>query len=172
MFLSSYSPLMVILAARDLNYTTFQFDNPTVVWACLGAALLSCIAIFLLIRSLTMGDSATVTSVDDRSIELLNYTIPYLISFLSLDIGEASELVSFSLFMMLMFWLTYKTDNLYINPVLTLMNYKLYRVTVTFSGSEPVEINALTKDTIKPGSQIFLEKVASFMYIQTTRNGS
>lgn len=171
MFLSSYSPLVLILAARDFNYSTLSFNTPYVVGSAIIAALISCLLLLIVIRQFNGGEQSKVISVENRSVELLNYTIPYLISFLPLKIGEPAELVAFGLFMILMFWLTYKTDNLYINPILTLIGYKLYRVRFEISG-EHCEINALVKQSLNPGDLLFMEKVAPFLYIQSRRQGS
>lgn len=168
MFISSYSPLVVILAARDFNFKTMAWGSPLVVFPALGVAMTSCIMLWLVIHQFRGGELAKVVAVENRSVELLNYTIPYLISFLPLAIDKANEMAAFSLFMLLMFWLTYKTDNLYINPVLTFFGYGLYRLTVDISGSS-YEVNVLARNLPKKEERLFLEKISPFLYIQSYR---
>ena len=168
MFLSSYSPLVLILAARDFNYQTLSVTTPDVVLPALLIAAISCVILMVVMRQFRGGEFATVQSTDNRSIELFNYTIPYLISFLSLNIGAINDLIAFGLFMLLMFGLTYKTDNLYINPVLTFMGYGLYHLTVTISG-QSYQVNALLKKRPEQGSEYFLEKITPFLYVQSSR---
>lgn len=168
MFFSSYAPLVLILAARDFNYKTYAVTTPVVVYPALAIAAASCLILILVMKQFRGGELAKVVDVENRSVELLNYTIPYLISFLPLKIGEVSEIVAFCLFMLLMFWLTYKTNNLYINPVLTLMGYGLYRLTVNISGHN-YQVNTLLKEQPMKDSCYFLEKVSPFLYVQSSR---
>ncbi len=171
MFISSYAPLVIILAARDFDFSSLALNTPMVVWPAIVVAVLSCLLLGVVVNQFNGGEQATIVSVENRSVELLNYTIPYLISFLPLNISAPSELVAFGLFMTLMFWLTYKTDNLYINPVLTLFGYRLYRIRMEISGHE-YEANSLVKEKLNVGDRLFMERVAPFLYIQSRRQGS
>lgn len=168
MFISSYAPLVLILAVRDFDYDGYRLNSPDIVWPALAIAAVSCLMLWFVMRQFRGGELAEVLEVENRSVELLNYTIPYLISFLPLEIGQANEMVAFGLFMALMFWLTYKTDNLYINPVLTFFGYGLYRVSVTISGHR-YEVNALTRSLPKEGDRFFLERLSPFLYVESGR---
>jgi len=171
MFISSYAPLMVILSARDFDYEKLAFKHPDIVYYGLSVSVFSCLILWIATKRFTGGEQAKVISVENRSVELLNYTIPYLISFIPLKIGDPAELTAFGLFMALMFLITYKTDNLYINPVLTILGYKLYRVKLDIS-QQALEVNALVLSELKAGDRLFMERVAPYLYIQSTREGS
>lgn len=174
MFISSYSPLLFILSARDFNFEKYQFNNPIVVGVCVVMAVVSFLLLKLVTRQFKGGIQVTVEKVENRSVELLNYTIPYLISFLPLKIGQPQELLAFGMFMLMMFWLTYKTDNLYINPVLTLIGYRLLRLTFKeqAEGSRELSVNVLAKQDLGGGEIIFVEKITTYLYIQSARKGS
>lgn len=131
-FLSAYSPLSVIFIVQDIQYKDghLYFNHPFLTFGYLLVSIVSCIILIGTVKSLISGGPpATIIKVSKRSGELINYSIPYMISFFVVDLGAVRTLLSFGFFMILMFWVTYKTHNIFINPILACLGYNLYDVT-------------------------------------------
>ena len=59
-----------------------------------------------------------------------------MISFVVSDMGNLKLLISFAFFMFILYLLTMKTHNIFINPVLLLMGYGIYNVHYERNGNE------------------------------------
>lgn len=132
-FASAYSPLAVIFAIQDFNWSIKNFDHPLIVWVLIASALISVIVTCAAIKDMEKEAGRTVpvkvTKVAYYSGELINYSIPYMVSFFVIDLGKPTLLLSFVFFMALMFMITIRTHNTFINPILCLLGYNLYKIT-------------------------------------------
>lgn len=127
-FISSYSPLGIILVIKDYDFRNHSFNNPSVSWGILIASLFSVIMLLVAIGGIRFGEDILIRRVSNRSNELVNYTIPYMLSFFGFDLGKWQDMISFGIFMVLMFVLTIRTQSLFINPILAIIGYGLYDV--------------------------------------------
>ncbi len=128
-FLSAYSPLSVIFLIQDFDFEKKEIMHPWLVATILVISVLSCILLWISVNGLkSSSPPITVKSVSKRSGELINYSIPYMLSFIVVDMGNTKLVVSFAFFMLILYWLTIKTHNVFINPVLAIMGYNIYHV--------------------------------------------
>ena len=81
LFISAYSPLFLILAVKDFDfYCSYSFGHPVAISILLGLSALSVILLFVTIGSIKRGNMpVTVKAVKNRSVDLINYTIPYIV---------------------------------------------------------------------------------------------
>lgn len=170
-FLSAYSPLSVIFLIQDFDIESKQIAHPLIVWSILGVSIISCILVW---ASVSLLKSSTppiiVKSVSNRSGELINYSIPYMISFFVMDLGNIKLLLSFAFFMFIMFWLTMKTHNIFINPVLAVMGYNIYDVTYEKNGREYQNFFLVKGERLKAGESCRLVEVSEQLFVVTNRN--
>lgn len=128
-FISAYSPLSLIIMIHDYNQETKWFEHPIFVLVILAVSLLSCIYLYFAMKS---GKKSTepviIKELSNHSSDLLNYSLPYIIAFTVLDLSNIKILLSFSVFMVIIFLLTIKTNSVFLNPILALMNYNLFYV--------------------------------------------
>jgi hypothetical protein len=120
-FISAYSPLSVIFVIQDARWVhkTFFFENPILTISCLAVSAISCVLLIATVKTVKTGtEPVRIIEVSRRSGELVNYSIPYMISFFVVDLGDVRTLISFGFFLVLMFWMTYRTHNVFINPIL------------------------------------------------------
>ena len=105
-----------------------------------------------------------------RSGDLINYSIPYLVTFVTVDkFFELSNLVPFVLFMALMFLLTLKTQSIFINPILAAMGYGLYDVQFKEGNAEKDGV-FLIKGELSPKSNVRIIRLSQFLYLAIRPN--
>ena len=150
-FFGSYLPLSLILLAQDYDYSFFgrpicvpwhssgcliPFKNWTlsvpifVVSAICFAGTLTILGLLKPKRPVTVREAQHVPA------DLMNYTLPYVVSFMSLDYQEAGKLVGLLIFLGWMFFITYRSGQIILNPVLIAFGWRLYDVTVVYPGSD------------------------------------
>lgn len=149
LFLSSYSPLFLILAIKyipvDLRVT-----------AGASAFLIASLLMFFWLKHSLEGDAAavnmTVKAVSRRDGELLSYSITYFLPFLSLNLSNPYDLAAF-LVLYGVIWLAYVRANaVHINPLFHIFGYRLFEVQDLTSNRT---ITLVTKDPfIYPDDQI------------------
>jgi hypothetical protein len=114
-FVSGYAPLLLILAVKDLQLIG-SMPTPQHPW-------LFGMFVALAVLSSLMVLSAVKTS--NKSGEMFGYTIPYVLSFVRIDLGEWQTLVSLAIFLAMMFAVAYRTQTVFVNPVLAVAGYML-----------------------------------------------
>jgi hypothetical protein len=150
-FLGSYLPLSLILLAQSLEYD--KLDG-AFCWN-LGAAscelplrspifsvvmvivTLSCLMITILALHLIRPSQAVnVSTVKYIPSDLMNYTLPYIVSFMSIDYQDIGKFVGLSVFLIWMFWISYRSGQIIMNPVLIALGWRLYEIEFRFVGGE------------------------------------
>lgn len=158
-FVSGYAPLALILCALNMDLSSEDWSdwgpkNPFAVLVALSIALVSSLALGLVMRLVHGDHVVNVVEVEDRSPELLNYTIPYVVSFVASDLlGSANELWAFLIFLALMCAMSVKTQVVFINPLLTLFNYRLYGVQIESEGKSASKL-ILAKEAPNSGAKL------------------
>jgi hypothetical protein len=168
-FISSYSPLAIIIFIKDFRTDSFTLVHP---YASLGILLLAFTSVGLLylsMLSIRQGDPVKVVRVSNQSGELVNYAIPYMITFFEFDLGDIRSVAAFGVFMLLMFWLTVRTQNIFINPILSLRGYGLYDVEYEENGKEK-QATFLAKDEFWRGDTCLIRGVSRFLFVVTRVN--
>ena len=135
-FLGSYLPLSVILLARDYEYATLSHPvcwypftedpecvlplrNPSYSLGIFVTCLI-CFAITLLVLRLTKAKRSIVI-LDAKYIptDLINYALPYVVAFVTIEYHETGKFLGFLVFLAWMFWITYKSGQIILNPFLS-----------------------------------------------------
>lgn len=170
-FISAYSPLSLIFLVQDYDFDKHILCHPEIVYPVLAISVISCIIVIASVEKIKFSSPPIeILSVSNRSGELINYSIPYMISFFAVDLGDINQLICFGIFMVLMYWLTLKTHNMFINPVLALRGYNLYDVRYK-SGNEELQDFFLSKDKrLENGDKCRIVEVSENLYLVTEIN--
>lgn len=170
LFISAYSPLFLILAVKDFDfYITCSFNHPKAITILLSLSILSVILLFLSIKSFSRGNMpVTVRSVDNRSVDLINYTIPYIVSFFGFDLAKIEDVISLSIFLILLLIMTVKSKSTFMNPILLLAGYNLYDMTFEYDGKTDTKI-VISKDDMKSGERYYLRNLTRFLFLITEK---
>nr|VFK24115.1 MAG: hypothetical protein BECKMB1821G_GA0114241_100728 [Candidatus Kentron sp. MB] len=171
LFLSAYSPLSIIFLIQNFDFEKRELMHPAIVCLILSVSGLSCIVLWFTMRHLkTSSPPITIKSVDNRLGDLINYSIPYMISFFAMDLGELNFLLSLSVFMFMMYYLSLKTHNIFINPVLAMMGYNLYDVYYERNGHECKDIFLVKGGVPRKGERCRIIEISEQLYVVTERN--
>jgi hypothetical protein len=170
-FLGSYLPLALILLVQDANYTllggTFcwrlwderagcaiPLGHPKFSLAILGLCLCCFSLTLAALSSLRPKVPIDVTDVKYIPAELMSYTLPYVVSFMSIGYQETGKFVGLTIFLAWMFWITYKSGQILLNPVLTVFGWRLYEIKYVFPDDKTVRNGrALARGIAEPGSR-------------------
>jgi len=182
-FLSSYFPLSMILLAQnfDYQYLTHSICPLTANWR--GCVILlktpwfaigifvGCLLCFLItLATLTaVRSNRTMEIVSSKHVpaDLMNYVLPYVVSFMSVDYQEVGKFVGFVIFLVWMFWLGYSSGLTILNPMLVAFGWQFYEIEYRFpSGGKTYACVALSRTPLEPNEthrfaaiqQVFLIK--------------
>lgn len=168
-FLGSYLPLSVILLVQDFDYTSLRRSFCWQLWrensgcgwplahprlslamvaVCLVSFCLSLLALSLSQPKLPID----VTEAEYIPAELMNYTLPYIVAFMGIGYQETGKLVGLAIFLAWMFWITHKSGQIILNPVLAVLGWRLYEIKYVFPGDlKSNDGRALAKGIVKAG---------------------
>lgn len=94
----------------------------------------------------------TIRSATHVPTDLMNYTLPYVVSFMSIDYQETSKFLGFIIFLGWMFWITHRSGQILLNPLLIVFGWKLYDIEYSHKGeSQPRLGRALVAGELEPG---------------------
>lgn len=170
-FLASYLPLSAILLVQD-----FRFDligSPLCVLGsspaeeCISplrnpgysisifAICLVCFATSLAVLGLSRGKrSINVTAAKFVPAELINYSIPYVVAFMSIGYDETGKFIGLLIFLGWMFWLSHMSGQIVLNPVLIAFGWRFYEIQYRYPGhSKDHSGVALSKDRVTGDSR-------------------
>jgi hypothetical protein len=166
LFLSAYSPLMVILAIKDINLSSPHFfHSPTTSGILIFVAIGSSVITLLTVRSVDNGLPVTVTKAANKSGDMFGYTIPYMLSFMRVELGDWQTLLSLALFLSVLFIMAYRTQTVFINPVLAIAGYMLIDCTFKRDNKE-IQAMVVTREPISVGDSIVLDQLSHYLYIR------
>ena len=166
LFVSAYAPLLLILAIKDLDAAR-GYPAPTHPWlfgALLVVAVLSCFIVLRAVRSIRAGLSVQVSKAANKSGEMFGYTIPYVLSVVRIDLGDWQTLASLTVFMAMMFVVAYRTQTVFVNPILAMAGYML--IDTTFKrGETETQAMVITRVALKIGGTYTMERLAHYLYV-------
>lgn len=168
LFVSAYSPLFIILIVKDFDFDkTLTFSHPIGIAFLLGITVISVALLFATIAKIDRGNMPVkVHSVTNRSSDLIDYTIPYLLSFFGFDLSKWGDVIALTIFLLIMMLLTIRSRAVFLNPLLALAGYGLYDLEYT-TDSQQRSIIVLCKEELQPGDLIFVRSLTKFLYFVT-----
>jgi len=163
MFISSYFPLALIFVIKDLNDITRWPQHPISSSIIIATTLISCAVVLVAASKIESGLSVKIVKVSNKSGDMFTYTIPYMISFYNFNLGDWKTLLCLFVFMSLMFALAYRTQNVFINPILALAGYGLYDCQF-IDGSREMQGLLISKREFQIGDTCIIERISNFLY--------
>jgi len=155
-YLASYLPLSVILLCQDLDFAALSRPVCSAVLlahsSCeiplqhagyaIGAVILcgACFAVTLFTLVLVRPkQQILIKEAKHVPADLMNYVLPYVVSFMGLDYKDVGKLIGFLVFFLWIFLITYKSGQIILNPVLTVFGWQLYDATYSYQGGADIE---------------------------------
>ena len=187
LFISAYSPLFTLIILHSIPpinlidlFPTGLLDIPRI-----GSLLIPIILAFIPIifawffgKYLYRRAAETsgiryyyVKQSDDKTQEVLSYIIPYIISLMTVSILELNSIISIIVLLILLYPIYANSSMIYINPVLALMGYRLYNVTVenpeVESSNKESNIMLITRrNKVRTNTLISLHDISSGIYLE------
>jgi hypothetical protein len=128
------------------------FENPGFSIGTFAVCFLCFVTTLFLLARVRGTNSIVVIEAKHIPAELLSYTIPYIVAFMSIGYQDTGKFVGLLIFLGWMFWITYKSGQIILNPVLAAFGWKLYELTYRFPGSQTPEIaRALAAPAVEVG---------------------
>jgi hypothetical protein len=183
-FISGYTPLFLIMVIKDIKefiwYSTsigkpifgisnlkipyfVEFSNPATV---LSLVIISALSIFMLnyvVTNISRNPfEIKITKAKSRSSEVVNYTIPYMISFVAFDLSKWQDLLSLIIFLSILCLLSIRSQSIFINPILAALGYGLYDCEYTERGKAK-ECVMLSKSDLSSGTEKKYIKINNYM---------
>lgn len=171
LFLSAYSPLMLILIIKDYDATNPGWlpQNPVFSGILLLMAVFSSLAVLRSVKAIDGGLVVTVTKASNKSGDMFGYTIPYMLSFMKVDLGDWQIIVSLALFLAILFIMAYRTQTVFVNPILALAGYML--IDCTFKrGEKETQAMVVTRQPLAVGNTCRMERLSHYLYVAVKDN--
>jgi hypothetical protein len=169
-FIGSYLPLAIILAVQDIpkawrarslctqaefktgNCSFNPFAHTELALAFLGLTAISALVAHFALRSVSYPHRIEVKQAKAIPNEIINYTFPYVVSFMGISYGDPEKLLGFAVFLLWMFAITYKSGQIIMNPLLLIFGWKLYDASILINGNSR-DVRVLKKGSLTPSNQ-------------------
>lgn len=132
LFISSYTPLLAILFIRNFDFTK---SGVTLIFLVILSLtiLFANLSLFILLKKI-VGYGTEVfkpIKVANKSDELMNYIVTYVIPFLNFDISKWQDIGSLLILLLLVGVIYIESNLVYINPMLSLYGYRILEIEVS-----------------------------------------
>ncbi len=169
-FIGSYLPLAIILAVQDTpsgwwarpicTPASFQsgqcsfipFNNPELAVSFLALTGISVLITHLTLKSISYPFEVEVKQSKAIPNDIINYTFPYVVSFMGISYSEPEKLIGFVVFLFWMFAITYKSGQIVMNPLLLILGWRLHEASIVINGSYR-DVRVLKQGMLLPGMQ-------------------
>lgn len=123
LFLSSYAPLLTILAVRH-----WEFQAAAVIL--LSLALLSVVWLLVFVRAAMELAPTTieVSRASPRDGDVVSYIVSYLLPFLGIDFSKLEDVLSLVILFVVIALLYVHSNLIYVNPLLAGLGYHLIEI--------------------------------------------
>ncbi|KTR83149.1 hypothetical protein NS277_11460 [Novosphingobium barchaimii] len=168
LYVGSYLPLSLVLMAQDIPAASLAltFCRPIDItngscvlplmhpWWSLGMVGVTAVCLAITLTALNVVGTPRrimVAEVKHIPADLINYVIPYIVSFIGLDYGEPTKLLGFAVLFLWIFWITYRSGQIAMNPVLIVFGWRLFELKYSYLQSEDERVGrALCQAEVHP----------------------
>lgn len=172
-FLSGYGPLGLIFAAKDLDVSKAPyFHHPVLLLILLLAFLFSIAFTRWHFKKYSNDEPLKVIEIEDRSGDLISYSIPYIAGFSGIAIGDVGEMLAVIIVLGVVFHATYSTQSVVINPMLATLGYRMSTARLEYRGGRAVKATILSNEPLDVGESYRLRKISDFCFIHTKENNT
>lgn len=183
LFLGSYLPLSVILLVQNVRIEAFDRSlclpwrpdcelplKQPVLSIVLVTICIACLVLMLVVLRL-LEPRRTIEVLESKHVpaDLMNYVLPYVVSFMGLDFADRSKLAGFMVFLIWIFVITYRSGRIAMNPVLVVFGWRLFEIKYQVpAGSVTPTAFALSRlaDPLTQGSVYKMHSMQDVMIIR------
>lgn len=169
-FIGSYLPLAIILAVQDISINWWSrpickvdnlnaglcsfmpFENPKLALSFLVIAAISALAASSILKKISYPFEVEIKQSKVIPNDIINYTFPYVVSFMGISYSEPEKLLGFCVFLLWMFAITYKSGQILMNPLLLILGWRLHEASILINGNER-DVRMLKQGVLRAGKQ-------------------
>lgn len=146
LFCSSYIPLVIIFSIRSYH------DNIFFIPGLVIASLLFLILLLVILISRKLAPMPlNLTKVEYKSSDLLTYMFSYVFPFLNIDFSSRIDILCIGVFFVMLALVYVNSNLIYINPMLSVMGFRLYQVT---DSNDNTYVLIIQREILMVGSSI------------------
>jgi hypothetical protein len=160
-FLSGYWPLALVILALDWDWDKLEFGAPWTVGAVVAGFVISCAFTVWHFNHYQTGQRVKVISAKDRSVELLNYAVPYIAGFATMETDRLGHVIAMLVVLWVVFYITYKTHTVVVNPFLLSLGYRLLDLEYERTDKTRGEVMAVSRWPIEASQSVRLRSIAT-----------
>jgi len=167
-FIGSYLPLAIILAIQDIPWSWWSlspctpeayhqskcqfipFESPEISIIFIIVSLSSVVFSHFTFAKISHPYQIEVLASKPIPNELINYTFPYVVSFMGVSYLEPQKLIGFGVFLLWMFAITYKSGQVLMNPLLLIFKWRLYDASIKINNNQR-DVRILRRGNLTPG---------------------
>lgn len=189
LYLGSYLPLALVLLVQDVDVVALgrhacppsgwfgggcrlPLQHP---WWSLGSVVVGIACLLLTMRTLdAIGTPRQIRVAEAKHVpaDLINYAMPYIVSFMGLDFSSAPKLLGFGIFFVWIFWITYRSGQIVMNPILTVFGWRLYEIRYSFIQSRKSRVGrALYRGDVEPDRMYLQGSMQDVMIVRGMEQG-
>lgn len=188
-FIGSYLPLALILLVRDFeprflkaplcfnlwnveNNCRLPFSQPSMSIPILLICLTCLILTLFILRAIPAKRTISIHSSKYVPAEIMNYTLPYVVSFMAYGYQDEGAFLGILIFMVWIFWITYKSGQIILNPVLVAFGWRLYEIEFSYANDSRRHLGtALARGLIANGDKLSMNSVQDVIVVRRTGGG-
>ena len=169
LFFGSYSPLLLLLALLNwqnelfrVNLFGLHLNLLPVLFIIFSIAGVAFVLGFMKTAKSLSSISIKPTINDTSSPETLAYLITYLVPFIGFQFASINALVANAILFCLIGFLYIQSNLIYLNPVLNIIGYRIYRITL--NGEDKL---MLAKSVLKTNNVVNATIIFEGLYIES-----
>ena len=179
LFLSSYSPLWLIflisLFVNDVysaQISIHNFPSSLADYSVIIFSALTIIPIIILVGVLyntqkgNNPEFITIKEKENSTSEYALYVVTYIIPFLAIDFLEIQKIITLIIVMVTIGSIYIQSNMFHLNPVLTMLRYKLYKIS-DYNNNKYV---LLSKQELKNGEKVKVNTLSPRVYVEVEKN--
>lgn len=163
LFLSSYSPLLAILAVRN-------WDSRAIALALLlvGAASVLWLVAFIHHARTIAPTSIEIDRATSKDGELVSYIVTYLLPFLAIDFAQPADVLSLSILLVVIALLYVHSNLIYVNPLLAALGLHLIEIEET---NGKVSILLSPRRYVRSGTRVRVIQAGDLLNLEARDDG-
>lgn len=183
-FIGSYLPLSLILLAQDFDYQALgskicidfwsqgsrcelPFAHPALSISIFAVCFTCLLFTVFVLQAVQAKRPIKILSRTHIPSELMNYTLPYVVSFMGVGYNETGKFVGIIIFLAWMFWITYKSGQIILNPILPVFGWRLYEIEYSYiGGKNTFTASALIQGELDDGGLAQHEYIQEIMIVR------
>ena len=155
-----------MLAAKNFDYIWSQgpITAGAIIFVIVVGVVISNAVLFYSLSHMDRGNmKVKVTSIKDRSFDLISYTIPYIVLFVGVDLSKLWDIILLVIFLLMMMLITIRNETVFFNPVLLMCGYHMYDLEYSHDEKNDYAI-IFSKNPLKRDAFYHIRSISDTLY--------